>query len=482
VQRLVLGSGEAATDVAEATRDSPGETRVRSADAGHVETLREGGVNATLAAPTDPDAYPDHADLVVVADSDGETAVAAATTARRAFPDAALVAVPPAAASAAVCEQLAATADRVADCWTAVADRIREVTQTDRGRRLRRLLATLRSVSGPLAVVTHDNPDPDAIAAALALVTLAERVGVEAEACYAGRIAHQENRALVNLLELDLREVAEIDVAAEYGAVALVDHAVPGVNDSLTPSVEPVVVIDHHPPGDGVDAAFADVRPEIGATATMLTEYVETMGVDIDTNVATALLYGIRVDTQDFVRGATGADFDATATLLQWADPSLLDRVESPSVAGSVFGVLAAAIRNRVVVDDTATSCVGELPDRDALPQAAEKLLSLSGICVAVVYGYTDGTVYVSARARGTDVDLGETLRDALGSVGSAGGHADMAGAQLDLGILQQPDDPDQLQTVLEEVVSDRVFETLSQNSRPQPFGDNWSPHTADGR
>ena len=482
MQRLVLGSGEAATDVAEVARDAPGETRVLSADADHVEALREAGVNATLAEPTEPSGYPATADLVVVADTDGERAVAAATAARRAFPDAVLVAVPPVAASPAVCERLAATTDRVADCWKAVTDRIRDVTRTDRGRRLRHLLATLRAVPEPLAVVTHDNPDPDAIAAALALVTLAERVGVEAEACYAGRIAHQENRALVNLLELELRDVAGVDVAAEYGTVALVDHAVPGVNDSLASSVEPSVVVDHHPPGEGVDAAFTDVRPKMGATATMLTEYVETMGIDLDTNVATALLYGIWVDTRDFVRGATEADFDAAATLLEWADPELLDRVESPSVAGSVFGVLAAAIDNRVRDGEIVTSCVGELPDRDTLPQAAEKLLSLSGVSVAVVYGYTGGTVYVSARARGTDIDLGETLRDAFGAVGSAGGHADMAGAQLDLGILEETDDPGRLRTVLEEVVSDRLFETLSRTTRPQTFGIDWSHPAADGR
>lgn len=472
MQRLVLGAGDAATDVAEATQGATGTTRVLSPDEGHVQALREAGVDAATADPTEPSGYPDRADLVVVA-TDATTVTATATTAREQFPDATLVVFLPPGLSPAARDRLTALADRVVDRRREFVDRVRAVTTTERARRLHRLLATLRDVAEPLVVVAHDNPDPDAIAAALALVDVADRVGVEAEAGYTGRISHQENRALVNLLELDLRDLDGVDVPEAYGSVALVDHAVPGVNDSLPSSVEPVIVIDHHPPEDGVDAPFTDVRPELGSTATMLTQYVETMGVDLDTTVATALLYGVRIDTRDFTRGVTEADFAAAATLVERADPDVLDRVESPSVAGSVFAVLAAAIRNRIVRGDVVTSCVGELPDRDALPQAADELLSMENVCVAVVYGYTDGTVYVSARARGAGVDLGEALRDAFGGVGSAGGHADMAGAQLDLGILGDTDDPDRLREVLEEVVSDRVFETLP-GTAPPPTPTDW--------
>ncbi len=474
MQLLVLGSGEAATSLAEAGRERSVDVLVRSPDAGHVLTLREAGVAATEADPADPSGYPETADLIVVADGD-QTAVERATVAaRESFPEATLVTFLPVATDAAVRERLARLADRVIDRRTVLADRVRAVTTTPAARRLRELLATLRSVAEPLAVVAHDNPDPDAIAAALALVDIAERVGVEAEAGYTGEIAHQENRALVNLLDLDLRDFDDVSVPDEYGSIALVDHAVPGVNDSLPPSVEPAIVLDHHLPEDGIDAPFADVRPRLGATATMLTEYIETMGVEPDRTVATALLYGIRVDTRDFSRGVTPADFEAAATLVEHADRETLDRVESPSVSGSVFAVLASAIRNRVVRGDVVTSCVEELPDRDALPQAADKLLGMAGISVAVVYGCADGTVYVSARARGADVNLGEALRDAFGGIGSAGGHANMAGAQLDLGILGETDDPERLRSVLEEVVSDRLFDTLPDTSRPAEVEGDW--------
>jgi nanoRNase/pAp phosphatase (c-di-AMP/oligoRNAs hydrolase) len=476
MRRLVLGSGEAATDVAEAAQGRPGETQVRSDDEGHVEALREAGVNATFADPAEPSSYPEDIDLVVIAADDPAETRRIAVAVEEMFPNTTVVAFAAAGMTRSGYDRLSEIADRVIDTERELLDHVHEVTTTAAAQRLGGLLTTLRGVTEPLLVVPHDNPDPDAIAAAMALVDIAERVGVEAEAGFNGQISHQENRALVNLLDVKLRNLADVDVTEEYGSIALVDHSVPGVNDSLPERVAPEIVIDHHPPTDAVDAAFRDIRPELGATATMLTQYVDTMGVSIDERIATALLYGIRIDTRDFTRGVTNADFDAAATLLPHADESVLDRVESPSISASVFGVLAAAIDRRIVRGSTVTSCVGELSDRDALPQAADQLLSLKGVTVAVVYGYIDDTVYVSARARGADVDLGETLRDAFGEIGSAGGHADMAGAQLELGILAETDSDEQLRIVLEQVVSERVFETLTDTPGGRTPEHDWFP------
>ena len=132
-------------------------------------------------------------------------------------------------------------------------------------------------------------------------------------------------------------------------------------------------------------------------------------------------------------------------------------------MTAAVFETLARAIRDRDVRGDVLASNVGALRDRDALAQAADHLLNMEGIHVAVVYGFKGGTVYVSGRARGTDVDLGETLRDALDPIGSAGGHADMAGAQVPLGILADAVDgsTEELSQVVTEVISGRLFETL---------------------
>ena len=466
MKRLLLGESEWLAALAGQTTDRDGETTVVAANAGFVETLRETGVAATAGEPTDPDVLPEAADVVVIADADPQRTVRIAEVAADRYPDAHRIGVRPADTDDTVADRIDRAVHRLIDPQRAVTEQTTRAIHGEDADRLRRLLETLRSAPEPLLVVPHDNPDPDAIAAAITLVYLAEQVGTDALTGYYGDISHQENRALVNLLELPLDRLDD-ETVASAGSIALVDHAVAGVNDSLPPDTEPLVVIDHHPPTGPAHAPFYDVRPDIGATATILSEYLSLMGTEVPTRIATALLYGIRVDTKDFTIGVTPADYEAAARLVEDADGSVLADVESPSVAAGVFETLATAIENREVRESVAVSCVGEIADRDALPQAADQLLAMTGIDVAVVYGYRDGVVYASGRARGSRVDLGEVFRDAFGEVGSAGGHADMAGAQLELGVLGETEGDERLEDVLREAISGRFFETVAEAGPP---------------
>ncbi|SFR44983.1 DHH family phosphoesterase [Halogeometricum limi] len=467
-RRLVLGCGSAARGVVEEVAGWPGTLTVLSPRKSVVDSFREEGVEARRSALDDEEAYPDAADLVFAASDDAAANLEAVRTAAERFPDAYLVAYVGTDADADVREALDASTDRLVDARRALADRLSELTDDDSAERLHRLLRVLKSVDGTLAVVMHDNPDPDAIASALALARIAESVGVRAEPCYFGEISHQENRALVNLLEVSLTNLERGADTSGYGGVALVDHSRPGVNDGLPEDTEVDIVVDHHPPRAPVEARFLDLRRDIGATSTLIADYLRRLGVEPGETVATALLFGIRVDTRDFTREVSVTDFEAAAWLVPHANLSTLQRVESPSMSSEVLETLARAIQNRDVRGDVLATNVGEIRDRDALAQAADRLLDMEGTRVTVVYGFKEGTVYVSGRARGTDVDLGETLRDALGPIGSAGGHADMAGAQIPLGILADvgEDSRESLSRVVTDVISGRLFETLEDATR----------------
>jgi nanoRNase/pAp phosphatase (c-di-AMP/oligoRNAs hydrolase) len=473
-RRLVLGCGSAAERAVERLAEWPGELTVLSRRTDVVDSFREDGVAAERCVPDEEEEYPDAVDVVFVASDDAATNLDAARSARARFPDAYVVAYVGSDADADTRAELTAAADRLVDARTILVDRIGELTEGTAADRLHRLFRILKSLNGPLAVVMHDNPDPDAIASALALARIAESVGVDADPCYYGDISHQENRALVNLLDIRLRELDSPADLEGYGGVALVDHSRPGVNDGLDPETPVDVVVDHHPPRGPVDGAFVDLRDGVGATSTLVAGYLERLGIEPTRTVATALLYGIRVDTKDFTRETSETDYEAAAFLVAYADLDTLRRVESPSMNAEVLETLGRAIRNRVVRDDALATGVGEIRDRDAIAQAADYLLNMEGVAVTLVYGFMDGTVYVSGRARGTDVDLGETLRDALGAIGSAGGHADMAGAQVPLGILGDVDEDsvDRLSTVVDEVVQDCFFDSLRYATRRRRTAD----------
>ena len=463
VDRLVLGSDALVHTVVTSLRDQSGSVRVATDDTYVATSLHDDGVTVERLDPSDPDALSSlTADIVFVLEATTDDAVETTRAAREAFPDAYLLACT--GRDALGTGELDEVADRVVDLGRDVATHI--LTRIgDQGQQMRQLWSVLRDID-KLAILTHDNPDPDAIASGVALARIASSAGCEPQVSYFGDITHQENRAFVNVLDLDLHNLDSADDIDEFDGLALVDHSRPGVNNQLLEDTEVDIVIDHHPPRTPVDARFVDLRSGVGATSTLLVGYLELFGIELGETVATALLFGIHVDTKAFTREVSQVDFEAASTLVSAADLGILERIESPSVSASTVETLASAIQNRRIEGEVLLSCVGRLPERDALAQAADRLLMLEDVSTTMVYGVMEGTIYVSARSRGTEIDVGETLRDAFEPIGSAGGHVDMAGAQITLGILDAVESREEsLREIVEDVVADRFLEAVEANT-----------------
>ncbi|MFT4947087.1 MAG: nanoRNase/pAp phosphatase (c-di-AMP/oligoRNAs hydrolase) [Natronomonas sp.] len=486
MRRLLLGGGALLGTVAQSIHEQPGRLQVGTDDSALADSLTEQGIpvaefdrldGAELTRLETPE-------LVGIFDESRDRNARLTRAVQRVFPDAYLVSYTgwpdesdeqSPRESTDGTDEFAALADRHLDPTDAVAEHI-AARIGDRGQRMRQLQRILRDIDR-LAVVTHDNPDPDALASALALARVAEAADCPTEVCYYGEITHQENRAFVNVLGMELRNLGPEDDLSEFDGVALVDHSRPGVNDQLPPDLPIDIVIDHHPPRSPVDARFVDLRSGVGATSTLLVDYLDRFNVSIDEDLATALLFGIHVDTDGFSREVAEEDFRAGARLVSAVDFATLERIESPSISSRTFETIADAISNRRVEGSVLLSCVGDLAERDALAQAADRLLNMEGITTVLVYGIKDGRIFISARARGAEIDLGEALRDAFGQIGSAGGHVDMAGAQIELGVLGSTDDREEsLHSIVEEMVSSRFLDVVGSEISATPD----SPYTTE--
>ncbi len=306
------------------------------------------------------------------------------------------------------------------------------------GRRLRATLAA----SDEIAVLTHPNPDPDALACALAVRELAETVETETTIYYPGEIRHEENLALVSELGIQATRLRDASDLAERDVV-LVDHNQPR-GFAGAGGVEAYAVIDHHP-GDGEGAAFTDVRSEYGACASLMAEYLQRLGwrttddgadesrPSMPESLATALVYGIRTDTAGFTRGCTAAEFDAAAYCSSRADPDTIERVSNPPMPPETMDVRARAVLDRVQRGAFVCTHAGEVPSPDAVTQAADDLLRMKEVRAVVVGGTCDGTLHLSGRAIEGSVDIGETLSTAIEGIpmADAGGHTRMGGGQL---------------------------------------------------
>jgi nanoRNase/pAp phosphatase (c-di-AMP/oligoRNAs hydrolase) len=311
-----------------------------------------------------------------------------------------------------------------------------------------------------LTVVCHNNPDPDCLASALALSEIAADAGVEdVVICYSGSISHQQNRAFVNLLELDL-EVFDPGLLDDR-LVAFVDHSIPGENNAVPAGTAVDIVIDHHP-AESVEARFVDRREAAGATATILTEYVRALEVELTGRLATALLFAVRRETLGFLRGVTAAEHEAAAVLHAYADAETLRRLASPPVTGATADALGTAIDNREIRGSACISHVGRTGERDALPQSADYLVDLEGVGTAVVFGIVEDCIELSARTTDSRVHVGAALDRAFDDVGSAGGHREMAGGKVPLGLFADAARDERLVEFVEGIVTDRLVEAMN--------------------
>lgn len=314
-----------------------------------------------------------------------------------------------------------------------------------------------------LAIVSHDNPDPDCIASALALKAVAEDNGVEeVQVMYSGEVSHQQNRAFVNLLDVELVEFSE-ERLHDYDLIAFVDHSVKGANNNVPDDVHVDVVIDHHPPEEEVEAEFVDVREGFGATTTIMSNYLRELQIEPDEGLATAMLFAIRTETLDFLRGTTPEEYSAAQYLHQLADISLLKEMIRPAFTPQTLDTIGEAIRNREIRASSLVSGVGRTSERDAIPQAADYLMNLEGVATVLVFGIVGEEIQISARSNDTRINLDSVVRDAFGDVGSAGGHREMAGAQIPLGIFSEMAGGDEkLVDLTSEIVKKRFFDVMN--------------------
>ncbi|HEU5321310.1 MAG TPA: DHH family phosphoesterase, partial [Methylomirabilota bacterium] len=264
----------------------------------------------------------------------------------------------------------------------------------------------------------QDDPDPDAIASALALRALLGRNKTAAPIATFGTITRPENRAMVRILEIDVEHIKP-RALEEYDRVAMVDTQ-PSFFEEAVGEVD--AVIDHHPEEAPVRAAFKDIRPSFGATSTILTEYLRAADVKLSPRVATALLYGIKADTLHLERGATRADMEAYAFLHAQANHSALRRIERPELPNEALDVLALGIQRRRLAEGVVFTHLGAVAYPELVAQFADFFLQVEGVEWSVVSGVVHGELHVSVRNVGYVRAAGDVVRAAFVELGSAGG------------------------------------------------------------
>ncbi|MCE5328469.1 MAG: DHH family phosphoesterase [Planctomycetaceae bacterium] len=293
---------------------------------------------------------------------------------------------------------------------------------------LRSLLAGKTS----LMIVLQDNPDPDALAAAMALRKLGHHLAnVQCTLTSGGSVGRAENRALMRYLDANVRPIAQIE-PSRFDVIATVDTQ-PGLgNNSLPQGIVPQIVIDHHPLHDETRRArFFDIRSRYGASSTILWEYLKAAGLTPEAPLATALLYGIQSDTQDFGREATAADKLAYGELYPLANKRILGTIQRGEEPTEYYRVLVTALAGANLAGKCIYSNLGTVDNADMIAEVADLLLRHEQAEWSLCWGYDGSRVLLSLRTILPDGRADVVIRHIVLHKGTGGGHRSMAGGQI---------------------------------------------------
>ena len=311
------------------------------------------------------------------------------------------------------------------------AETVENGCKTALARRSDRFLKGLAGVTS-VTFVSHVHPDPDSLGSMMGLAHLVETaLGIPTRLTRDGLISRAENRAMVDLLHLDLLPIHKL-TWSDGEALVMVDSQPNTGRHSLDPAVPLYAVIDHHDTrGDVEGVPFVDVRRSLGATCSLVTSYLMEQETAVPPRLATGLLYGIETELSGYPREASPLDDSALLYLYPLADKDLLARIRNARLPQSHFECILQALQSSFVYDRLIISWVNELPQPELAAEVVDFLIRFEEVDWAVCAGVFQDKLILSARASVENANAGETLRQVVGKMGRAGGHDRRAGGTI---------------------------------------------------
>lgn len=285
-------------------------------------------------------------------------------------------------------------------------------------------------------IQTHNFPDPDALGSAYGLSRLFGHFNISSTLCYDGKIDMLSSRRILEEFQIKILPKHELSDMTCESPIILVDSQKEAGN--ITDLIgDEIACIDHHPTVVEIAYAFKDVRM-VGACCTIIAQYFKDFHIIPDSHTATALLFGIKMDTNQFTRGVTDEDISMYAFLHPLADEGILRRVSNNTLEFSDLSAFGAVFQTIRVFDSTGIAYIPfSCPDA-LIAMTSDFILSLNEVTFVIVYAKRDTDWKFSVRSENDDLDAGEIIHEALLGIGSGGGHACMAGGIIPCSVTKE--------------------------------------------
>jgi nanoRNase/pAp phosphatase (c-di-AMP/oligoRNAs hydrolase) len=277
-------------------------------------------------------------------------------------------------------------------------------------------------------IQTHNFPDPDAIASAYGMQRLLGERGIRSTICYKGKIDRYSTGKLLDLIGIELLEVEDLkEILTGEDEVILVDSQKGNSNIVDIPGDE-IICVDHHPQNDKFQYRFTDIRPDVGACSSIISQYFFENDIAMDWKIATALTYGIRIDTGNLSRGVSHLDMEMLYRMFDLCNRDLIRMLEHSNLCFEDLIAYSRAISSIEVYGNVSFADTGYDCPEALIANVSDFMLALMEVSFSVVYSRKEHGIKLSVRSEGIALDAGRITAEALEGLGNGGGHAAMAG------------------------------------------------------
>ena len=275
--------------------------------------------------------------------------------------------------------------------------------------------------------------DPDAIASAMAMKRLLWRKTASVSISNINVIKRPDNLAMVRLLNLQITPIGKID-KKKYTRFALIDSQ-PG-HKEIFEKFSFDVIIDHHP-DTKPEASLVDIRPEYGATASIMTEYLKAARIKPSAKLATGLFHAIKTDTNNFAGKAIIEDVKAFQYLFRHANMHLSKRIEQAEMMAGFLKYFKIALNEMQRRKGRVFSHLGRVKNPDVCVLVADFFMKIDSVNWSIVSGVCQKKLVIIFRNDGIRKNAGKLAQESFGDIGCAGGHKHMARAEVPLSEVQ---------------------------------------------
>lgn len=313
-----------------------------------------------------------------------------------------------------------------------------EKTSRVRARTVSQALREIMLKSDKIYIMGHKNTDIDCIGAAVGVYKMATILGKEAniiidQKCNSStkyvieKLKQDEKYKEVFITNNDLKKMDfnnSLLVVVDTHKKSYLTY--PDVLDNF----EKVVIIDHHRRGpEFIENALLTYHEIYASSASeLVTELLMYMeNIDLTSQEAETLYAGIVVDTKNFMFKTGVRTFEVAAYLKRFGidltEVKILFQSDFETYVAKVDIVKSAEIIRGKIAVSTSEEKYNDMPIIAA--QAADELLSISGILASFVLCKVDDVVMISGRSMG-DINV-QAIMETIGG----GGHLTFAGAQI---------------------------------------------------